>query len=235
MARTPAREQKKLDKTLEREARKTEMRELRRAGITLNPDNPKNWPLLECLITADWRDTETIIQVLIARRSSRGEIGAAFMLIDLACLGLKNGATLRLPTLEAYELGIRDRMAENQELAACSPDLVAVIAGAAREYAQKLGFKPHPDALNVLEYLGEVHPETVTEKVPLGGPEGKRLFISGPNDYVDRVIRTLEASVGVGNFKVIAQGPPPSLPGGMDGLNLDGLDMMALKSGKPGA
>jgi len=235
MARTPAREQKKLDKALEREARKTEMRELRRAGITLNPDNPKNWPLHECLITANWRNTEEIIQVLIARRSSRGEIGAAFMLIDLACLGLKNGATLRLPTLEAFELGIRDRMAENQELVACSPDLVAHIAGAAREYAQKLGFKPHPDALNVLEYLGEVHPETITEKVPLGGPDGKPLFMSGPNDNVDRVVRTLEASVGVGNFEMVVQGPPSGLPGGMDGLTVEGLDLMALKSTKLGA
>jgi hypothetical protein len=43
------------------------------------------------------------------------------------------------------------------------------------------------------------------------GNDGQPFFMSGPNDNVDKVIKTLEASVGTGNFHYLAAIGDPDL------------------------
>ena len=63
-------------------------------------------------------------------------------------------------------------------------------------YARSLGFEPHPDFERAAVHLGQC--------VPSGditfGLHGKPYFMQGEYDHAGRVLRTLERSVGEGNF-----------------------------------
>jgi hypothetical protein len=68
------------------------------------------------------------------------------------------------------------------------------------QYARDLGFEPHPDFAATAAYLGSwTGPSTITF-----GKDGKPLYIFGPYDDPRSVIRTLERTVGHGNFDVLA-------------------------------
>ena len=53
-----------------------------------------------------------------------------------------------------------------------------------------------------LKILGDAQPENRTETIPLG-KDGKPLFVNGPYDNVDRIIRILDRNVGQGNYEVL--------------------------------
>lgn len=68
------------------------------------------------------------------------------------------------------------------------------------DYARALGFDPHPDFAAAEGHLGSwAGPGTITF-----GKDGKPLYISGPYDDPHPVIRTLERTVGRGNFDFLA-------------------------------
>lgn len=60
------------------------------------------WPLRECLLSKNWQDPHEIVQAVIARQSPEGQIAAAVFLIDLGCLGLKNGFTRLFSSQKEY-------------------------------------------------------------------------------------------------------------------------------------
>ena len=79
-------------------------------------------------------------------------------------------------------------------------ELAQNLVHGATAYARSLGFEPHPDFADAAPYLGT--PPTST---PIAfGREGTPFYISGPRDNSRAVIRTLEGSVGAGNFQYLA-------------------------------
>jgi hypothetical protein len=74
------------------------------------------------------------------------------------------------------------------------------------EYARQLGFEPHPDFAPARGHLD--HP--VGPNPIRFGHNGKPLFIQGPYDDPRRIMRTLDRTVGKGNynFTVVAGDPP---------------------------
>jgi hypothetical protein len=73
-----------------------------------------------------------------------------------------------------------------------------VVLGSAG-YARSLGFDPHPDFAAAEGHLGLwTAPGAITF-----GKDGKPLYISGPYDDPRPVIRTLERTVGRGNFEYL--------------------------------
>ena len=98
----------------------------------------------------------------------------------------------------------------SQEMTTCDVDMAAKIIGETIDYAQDIGFKPHKDIKQAFLVLGETHPEKYANlEVPVGGPEGKPFFVSGPNDDADRIIRILDRKLGEGNYDyMVAIGPP---------------------------
>jgi hypothetical protein len=78
-------------------------------------------------------------------------------------------------------------------------DLAQHLVLGAIEYARRLGFEPHPDFEKCRGHLG-----------PWAGPapiefgyRGEAYFIQGPHDDVATILRTLDRSVGRGNFKCV--------------------------------
>lgn len=72
------------------------------------------WPLHECLLTKTWQKTEEIIQILVARRSTTGQIAIGTFLVDLGCLGVKNAFTAFFDSQREYKRELRSEMMARQ-------------------------------------------------------------------------------------------------------------------------
>jgi hypothetical protein len=197
------RQQRQEEKAAVRKLEKQARREVLRAGGVVLADSPANWPILECLISQEWRETNNLCQILVARQNTSGKIGAAAFIVDLGCLGVKSAMSHRFMDSEGYDMILRSKLTSTDTLVPCSPDLALKVIQAGVAYAYNLGFKPDKDSKAAIEYLHDANPDNIDEEIPTGGKDGRPLFISGPYDNVERIIKTLDASVGQGNYQFI--------------------------------
>lgn len=181
----------------------------RKARQTAAPPAPKSergwlrqsaeWPLHECLLTQAWRDTSTIVQILVARRSPQGQIAAGVFLVDLGCLGVKNAFGRVYETQGEYAAELRNDMLSSQAMVPADLNLAAKIIREAVAYARELGFRPNRDIRDARLVLGDADPEACDEDIPLG-KEGKPFFVAGPYDDVDRIMDKLMRKLGPDGF-----------------------------------
>ncbi len=162
------------------------------------------WPLLECLIHAEWQDTYQITQILVARKSPRGNVAIGTFIVDLACLGVKNAYAALFHSVAEYRRELRSDMTSRQEMVKCDLDLAAKVIETAVNYAGSLGFKPNKDIKDALLVMGETHPEECATDVPVGGEDGQPMFIAGPYDDVKQIMRKLSRKVGESNYHFMA-------------------------------
>lgn len=185
---------------------RSSMSTLRQAG---------EWPLLECMITKAWREPGMIVQLCVARRSPKGEVAVGMFLVDLGCLGVKNAYGKIYPSVAIYKRELLARLKEAHPMQTIDLDLAAKIVAEAVRYADSLGFKPNKDIKMAYLVMGEASPETCDVKIPLG-KDGKPFFVNGPYDDVDRIRRTLDRTVGPGNYEFLM-----ILPGPFDEMEFD--------------
>ena len=208
MPRDERKRQKALMKKRSKEKAVAQSR-ARHAAMTSFSENTlirraRDFPLLECRISADWQKEQPgLVQVLVARQQPDGDICFGFYLVDKLCLGLKNSlAHAGIPASE-YRREIRDRLFRETKAKDCPPELAHQMIYQSIDYAQQFGFAPEKDfALNqyVLEPRGELdEPYDITF-----GRNGKPLYISGPHDNANRIVRQLEKTAGPGNYDYIA-------------------------------
>ncbi|MGH9190445.1 MAG: hypothetical protein ACRD0Q_10510 [Acidimicrobiales bacterium] len=153
---------------------------------------------------AEWPDTDVpdgvghgIVSVLVARDHRRDKVSVSGYLVDVYCLGVKD--VLGPKVMDDADLRAYVR---NYFLVYGAPALAARIE-MARElvwgavgYARNLGFEPHPDFERTAGHLGAWDPTGAVRF----GREGKPYFVQGVRDNATRILRTLERSVGEGNF-----------------------------------
>jgi len=212
-----ARDQKRRQKGLARKAarRKTKRKRLASAGPASSGalvSRAGRWPLLECLISANWRDTMALCQILVARQAPTGDICTGTFLVDLGCLGLKNGFPSLFGSANEYRSDLRSVLLGQQEMIDCDITLAAKILAESVRYARQLGFEPDKDGRKALAVLGDADPRACPETVPLGGGDGRPSYFVSPNDNVARVMATLERSVGRDGFTFVTPAGP--LPAG---------------------
>jgi hypothetical protein len=193
---------KRRQKKLERKAAKRKAKQQAEAsapkGRRAQLRASASWPLHECLVTRDWRDTSEITQVLVARRSPAGQVAIGAFLVDLGCLGVKAAFGRLFDTLGEYK-EMRDEMQSRQELVKADPNLAARIIREAIAYAKELGFQPDPDYRDAMLVLGDADPDACDEPVPLG-KDGKPYFIPGPDDRVQLIMAKLMRKLGPDGF-----------------------------------
>lgn len=207
MAKNPKKRENALArKEAKRRAKQRERRRAEGTGMRAFLNEAGQWPLAECLISPEWRDTTKLTQILVARESPTGRVATACLLIDLGCLGVKNAFASSFPTMSAYRGRLRAKITAKMHLTSCDPDLAAKVIRKAVVYARSMGFEPNKDTSSALKILGETHPENCHEDVPLGGPHGRPFYMVGPDDNMKQVLRTLDRTVGPGNYDFIA--PP---------------------------
>ena len=158
-----------------------------------------SWPLYQCLITKEWDDPMVLTQLMVARRSTRGDIAVAGFVVDKACLGVKNAMVLRPLTVEEY-LQHRSQIMSTQTMVAGTVDLVVKIVQESIAYAAQFGFRPNKDTADALLVVGPASPENITIPLRFGGPNGKPYFIRGPYDNAEQIMRKLDRAVGPGGY-----------------------------------
>ncbi|NOZ06645.1 MAG: hypothetical protein GXP41_09905 [Chloroflexi bacterium] len=159
------------------------------------PSETGAWPLRECLIAEEWRNTFQITQILIARNAPGGRIAMGSFVVDLGCLGVKNAMSHIFESGGEYR-AFRNQMTSRQSMVPCALDLAAKVIEEAIAYARDLGFEPHRDYRRAAPILGDADPQACNVPIPLGGPKGKPMFFAGPYDNVAKIMGTLERAVG---------------------------------------
>jgi hypothetical protein len=164
------------------------------------PADVGSWQLREVLISRDWQIPANLTQILVARNSPTGAVAFSIILVDLGCLGVKRVTNRVVGHPDEYELGIRAQMTGLEPMVPTTVDLAAKVIREAVIYARDLGFQPDRDIRGALAILGPANPDAASEEVPLGGAEGKPLYIAGPHDNARAIIDQLNRRLGPGGF-----------------------------------
>jgi len=123
--------------------------------------------------------------------------------VDLACLGVKDGFPAVFSSQREYEQRLRRRVTERQEMIQADLNLVAKIIREATDYAARLGFRVHPDAAEAMPILGDANPDACDVPIPLGGPDGKPMYIAGPYDDAQAIMNHLLRTLGPNGFSFL--------------------------------
>ncbi len=135
--------------------------------------------------------------VAVVREHSDDEVSVCGYLVDTYCQGVKNA-------IPPHMMDRRDLTgylahffsAYDREPLPAPIELAQNVVLGAVEYAQGLGFDPDPDFYLAKPHLGAWQPPSQIRF----GLRGKPYFQQGPYDNPTRVMRTLDRSVGPGNY-----------------------------------
>lgn len=157
------------------------------------------WPGLD----DDVESPGGLVCVLVARRHRYDKVSVCGYLVDVHCLGVKN--TMGPEVMDEVDLlAFRRYFFDDYEDHLVAPlDLARQLVLGAVDYARGLGFEPHPDYADTSGHLDG----------PLArcdidfGRDGMPFYVEGPYDDAHKIMRTLEASVGPGNYQFLRSLP----------------------------
>jgi hypothetical protein len=145
-----------------------------------------------------------LASVLVARRHRYGKVSVCGYLADVYCLGVKNAMGPKVMDERLLSRHVREYFSGHAGTPLEAPiELAREVVYGSIEYARRLGFEPHDDFAAAAGHLGPwTGPSTITF-----GNEGKPFYISGPYDDVRHVTKTLDRTIGSGNYHFILGGP----------------------------
>ncbi len=173
-------------------------------------------PIAECLINKtaklallggqedDEDGTSGLATILVARGLPHRNWTVASYLVDYWCLGVKDVIPPKSMTKDKYALFVSryfERSPEGSDRISLE-QAQSIIYGSI-EYARKLGFQPARDFEQAREHLG--NPSQLQELK--FGRNGKPYYISGPYDDTNRIMKTLQNSIGDDNFNFVTEVP----------------------------
>jgi hypothetical protein len=155
---------------------------------------------------ADWIDDTDLppmamgagmASVCVVRAHSGTEASVCGYLVDTYCQGVKNAVPPGTVARRDLPLFVSDFFSAYDAEPLDAPLTLAqdLILGAV-DYASTLGFDPHPDFYLAKPHLGAWRPPSRIRF----GLHGRPFFQQGPYDNPSRIMRTLDRSVGPGNY-----------------------------------
>lgn len=163
------------------------------------------FPVLECLINDDFRETG-MAMIVVARRQSENLVMFGRYGVDLYCMGVKKTLAASNITLTSYRTQLREEMIEEFNAVPASLELIHQVVYGALDYARDLGFRPHRDFAWTRHVIGPSDAFPRSEELEFGR-DGKPLYISGPDDNPKKIVRHLEKRLGVDGFHFMIGGP----------------------------
>jgi len=131
-------------------------------------------------------------------RREHNKYWIACYLVDYYCLGVKDAVPPMKLSLQDYERFIQKAYEPffNNYREITLAQARGIVWGAI-DYAKQLGFQPHRDFQKAKSHLGE--PQEDDPKLTFGR-NGKPFYASGPYDDTEKIVKTLQRSIGDGNF-----------------------------------
>jgi hypothetical protein len=166
--------------------------------------NARDFPIFGCWIMAGWREAG-MAPVVVARQLDADRIMFGSYMVDLYCLGVKDVFTRTDYTLNRFERDLPKLCSGSPEK--CSVELAHEIIYGGLDYAEKIGFSPHPDFKRQMADLlldpPDAHPR---QDNVVFGKDNKPFYVSGPYDderTIAHIVNTLKRTCGDGNFNVM--------------------------------
>lgn len=161
-------------------------------------------PFNDCYINALWEEAG-LATILISKLMPSQKLISALYLVDVRCLGIKD-TTYRFAISKVDYEEYKNDLIEKFQMQPCDLVLAHNIIFGAHDYAEELGFRPHPDFV-ITQHL--LNPELIDDGIDQieFGKNGKPLFIAGEYDNVPRILTMLRKNVGDGNFDFISNQP----------------------------
>lgn len=161
----------------------------------------REYPILGCWIMSGWKE-EGITPVIVARQQAPDKVIFADCLVDLFCLGVKDATAGADIPMRKFQRELPRMCIDAPE--ECPVELAHEIIYGGLEYAQRYGFRPHPDFTAQLcdQVLDPPGMHARTNKVKFG-KKGKPFFVAGPHDderRIKSVMETLMKTAGEGKF-----------------------------------
>jgi hypothetical protein len=162
-----------------------------------------DYPVEACYLNADWKE-QGLARIVVTRSQENGKIMVAAFLVDTFCLGVKNAFCNEGLGRRQIEAQLLPGYYQNEEPTRVGINYVKEIIYGAVDYARGLGFDPHPDFELSRHVLGS---EEIgrTRNLTFGGPEGKPLYVAGPDDDAAMVLRKLHKGLGENGFNFITR------------------------------
>jgi len=177
------------------------IRPMKAIGINPYLQNAREYPLHGCWIMEAWQDAG-LTPVVLARTQDNGRIMFGVYMVDYYCLGIKDAYTRADYSRGRFERELPGFCANAP--VSCSVELAHELIYGALEYAEKLGFEPHPDFYKQKADFMLDPPDSHPREHNISfGKDGKPFYISGPYDSEMKsssVINTLMRTCGPGNF-----------------------------------
>lgn len=152
-----------------------------------------------CMVTKGIFDIG-IGYVILGRTISPTKVATGVFLVDVWCLGIKNAYYAERTHEQLSEM--IDKLTGDNPIVDIAPECARKIVDGAIAYAKEFGFIPHADYPPAGALFGDIDAGVCRTEYEFG-KDGKPLYVSGPNDTpakIRKVIRTLTATVGEGNF-----------------------------------
>ena len=167
-------------------------------------ENAREFPLKECWITADWADGGLggLVNVVVSRERPDKKIIAASFLLDVYCLGLKDGL-YKVGLSKSKSAKLVDKVFSHTEAEKCSPELAHQMVYECIDYAAQFGFEPHKD-FEIAQYVLQPRGTLDTPHDITFGKDGKPFYVNGPYDDVDAILAKLNKNPGKGNYTFLS-------------------------------
>jgi hypothetical protein len=206
-------EKKKQQKAL---ARRTERKSVQKAARAVTQASSaltilrqaRSYPVLGCWAPPDW-DQNGLAVMTVARRQPDGLVTFGTFLVDYYCLGVKTAYFNVDVSYSRFMNELLPKMMTGAEPIQMPLALAHELIYGGIEYAARWGFRPDADFKQAQLVLDPPDAYPITGQLEFG-KEGKPLFIAGPHDNVQAILRQLMRTAGEGNFDYIAQLGPPA-------------------------
>lgn len=151
------------------------------------------WPIYEVLLSRGWDEQGAAITLLSARCSPNlVSWQPRFLLVDLACLGVKSAQVHLFKHVGEYDAGLRAHALHLQPMMPVDLNLAARIVFTGLEYSGNLGFRPDLVYTQAAHLLAGADPEADPTPVPMGEP----LYINGLRDDIDERLKDATRNMG---------------------------------------
>ncbi|MEA2372738.1 MAG: hypothetical protein QOH12_3132 [Solirubrobacteraceae bacterium] len=175
--------------------------------IGLSFEGHPDWPSDKAASPPD----SGLVMVLVIRKDRNQGVSVCGYLLDVYCLGVKNTiGPRRMPGHELRGFAKSYFSAWDDPAQPIPLELARHLVFGAADYARSLGFAPHPDFAAARRVLD---PWDGPSSIHFGR-DGKPCYTEGPYDDARHVIKTLESTVGAGNFHFTVSTLDAFLPAG---------------------
>lgn len=184
MSKNEARRQKQLaKKKAKRDEKRTQMARQSSDNPMIRLAGAELWPIVDALVPESL-SSNGIGQLVITRRLPDGRLALAQFLVDVYCLGVKDAHWNIISEWEFDKL--KRRLLELSPLHAATPEQFAKLIYGAVDYAQQLGFVPHPDYRHAKLLLAGIDASRCTDTFEYGH-NGMPYYINGPHDSPEKI------------------------------------------------